>query len=158
MKNNKIMNKKSRLLITIVAIAIIIIAAFSTIFKDDIPAVYYSVFYGKNINIGENQLTLDDAFFFLSDNKDIKNIGVSSKAFINRTPIVVILPNRISIPKMVEHGKLIYKSDVLEYCKLYKFDDAEEFILFNQRKNIGYSINKEYKLLSDQESICNILN
>lgn len=158
MNNKNILKNNRSLIITGLAILVVIIALLSTVYKDDLPTVYYSVLNGKSITVGDNQLTLGDPYFFLSDNQDIKNIGVSSKEYIKRSPIVVILPTRISITKMIELGKLVYKFDVFEYCKLYQFDDAEEFILFNKKTNIGYSINNEYKLLAEQESICNILN
>jgi hypothetical protein len=150
--------KKSRLIITTFSIAVVVIAVLSTIFKEDIPAAYYSILYGNSINVGNDKLKLDESYFFLSDNKDIKNIGVSSKKFIKRTPIVVVLPHRANIHNMVEQGKLIHKVDVSESCKLYKFVGGEEYILFNLRNKIGYSVNEDYSSINDQKSICNILN
>lgn len=158
MKNNSETKKKYRLIIPILAVIVIVIAGLTTVFKDDIPEAYYSILYGKRLNVDDKQLTLKNGFFFLSDNTDIKNIAISSTVFINRTPIMVFLPGRINITKVIELGKLNYQSDVLQHCKLYKFDDAEEFILFNEKTNIGFSLNEEYELEKEQELICNALS
>ena len=107
MNNKKV--KKYRLTITSLAIVAVVISVLTAIFKEDIPVAYYSILYGNSLNIGENAFNLDESYFFLSNNKDIKNIGVSSKKFIKRTPIVVILPNRVNILNMIEQGKLIHK-------------------------------------------------
>jgi hypothetical protein len=157
-KNNNETKKKYRLIIPILAVVIVIIAALTTVFKDDIPEVYYSIHYGNSLNVDDKQLVLNDGFFFLSDNTDIKKIAISSAEFIDRTPIMVILPTRISIPKAIELGKLNYHSDVLEQCKLYKFGDADEFVLFNEKTNIGFSFNNDYMFKKEQKSICKALS
>ena len=46
--------KKSRLIITTFSIAVVVIAVLSTIFKEDIPAAYYSILYGNSINVGND--------------------------------------------------------------------------------------------------------
>ena len=141
----------------ILLIVIIGVALVTEVYEEDFPFLYFSLKSDSTIMVSDQVMRINKPYFFLSDNEDIRSITVSSKEFLKKAAILVLVPERIDIPKIIRFGNLKYLRSLSANCKLYEVIEGEEFLVFNEETNIGYSIDKGYSSEKEHKSICNIL-